>query len=74
MHTKELSKNMKFQEIILAENRKLSRHILALNQALYDETHTPRSNLQAPPTPTRQHTSSFDDGQFRDLKRKYELA
>lgn len=45
---------MKFQEIILNENRKLSRHILALNQALYDESRTPKANVQAPPTPTKQ--------------------
>jgi len=28
---------MKFQEIILHENRKLSRQLLLLNQALYEE-------------------------------------
>ena len=36
-HGKELSKNMKFQEIILHENRKLSRQLVILNQALYEE-------------------------------------
>jgi hypothetical protein len=36
-HSKELSKNMKFQEIILHENKKLSRQLVILNQALYEE-------------------------------------
>lgn len=39
LHSKEISKNMKFQDIILAENRKLSRQLLSLTQLLYDQKH-----------------------------------
>jgi len=39
LHSKEISKNMKFQDIILSENRKLSRQLLQLTQLLYDQKH-----------------------------------
>lgn len=75
-HTKEMAKNMKFQEIILHENRKLSRQVLQQNQLLYDE-----KNLRMQQTltckcgnPKALTLLNEENNQLREMRRKFEGA
>ena len=77
-HTKELSKNMKFQEIILYENRKLSRQLLILNQALCEERNERFKAIQLMQQKKVYEKTPSDNNaiqtQILDLRRKYDIA
>ncbi len=73
--SKELSKNMKFQEIILYENKKLARQVLILNQALYEERNERLKAQSMTRLNKRDHTIIETNSQIvLDLRLKCEKA
>ena len=68
---------MKFQEIILHENRKLSRQLLLLNQALYEERNE-RLKASSSAKISYKVSESLKNEEFAqqytDLRKRYEYA
>ena len=68
---------MKFQEIILHENRKLSRQLLLLNQALYEERNERLKACSQAKIRYKVDESLKNEEyaqQFMDLRKRYEAA